>query len=132
MLAKIAASDYMSTKLISVTPETDVLQAIQKLLDHKITSVPVLDERGKLVGVFSEKDGMKMVVETAYNQSMGGKVSEFMTKDPIIISAETSLVDVAEKFQETTVRSFPVFYEGELAGMISRIDVLRALIAIGS
>ncbi|MGR8935701.1 MAG: CBS domain-containing protein [Gammaproteobacteria bacterium] len=131
MLAKIAASDYMSTKLISVTPDTDVLHAIKKLLDHKVTSVPVIDERGKLVGVFSEIDGMKMVVETAYNQSMSGKVSEFMTKDPIIVSVETNLVDVAAKFQQTEVRSFPVFHEGELAGMISRIDVLRALIAIG-
>jgi CBS domain-containing protein len=130
MLAKIAASDYMTTRIISVTPETDVTQAIKKLLDHKITSVPVVDERGKLVGIFSEKDCMKVAVETAYNQSMGGKVKEFMTRDPIIINADTSLVDVAEKFQETAIRSFPVFQDGELAGMISRIDVLRAIAAI--
>lgn len=130
MLAKIAVSDYMSTRIITVTPDTDVSQAIKKLLDHKITSVPVVDERGKLVGVFSEKDGMKVVIDSAYNQNMAGKVKEFMTKDPVIISAETGLVDVAEKFQDTTARSFPVFKDGELAGMISRIDVLRALIAI--
>jgi CBS domain-containing protein len=127
MLAKIAASDYMSTKLITVTPDTDVSQAIKKLLDHKITSVPVLDERGKLAGIFSEIDCMKVAVEAAYNQSMSGKVMEFMTKDPIIVSADTSLVDVAQRFQETQVRSFPVFQAGELVGMISRIDVLRAI-----
>lgn len=132
MLAKIAASDYMTTRIITVTPDTDVSHAIKKLLDHKITSVPVIDERGKLVGIFSEKDCMKVAVETAYNQSMGGKVSEFMTKDPLIISADTSLVDVAEKFQESPLRSFPVFQEGQLAGMISRIDVLRALVAMGN
>lgn len=130
MLAKIAVVDYMSTKIITVTPDTDISQAVKKLLDHKVTSVPVVDERGKLVGIFSEKDGMKVFVESAYNQSMAGKVGEFMTKDPMVINADASLVDVATQFQETPTRSFPVFQNGELVGMISRIDVLRALAAM--
>jgi len=130
MLAKIAVVDYMSTKMITVTPDTEISQAVKKLLDHKITSVPVLDERGKLVGIFSEKDGMKVFVESAYNQSMAGKVGEYMTKDPQIVNVDASLVDVANQFQETPTRSFPVFKNGELVGMISRVDVLRALAAI--
>lgn len=130
MLAKIAVVDYMSTKMITVTPDTEISQAVKKLLDHKITSVPVVDERGKLVGIFSEKDGMKVFVESAYNQSMAGKVGEYMTKDPQIVNVDASLVDVANQFQETPTRSFPVFKNGELVGMISRVDVLRALAAI--
>lgn len=130
MLAKIAVADYMSTKIITISPDTEIAQAVKKLLDHEITSVPVVDERGKLVGVFSEKDCMKVFVESAYNQTMDGKVGEFMTKEPQIINADASLVDVAAKFQETSTRSFPVFQNGELVGMISRIDVLRALAAI--
>ena len=127
MLAKIAVVDYMSTKIVTVTPDTDISQAVKKLLDHKVTSVPVVDQHGKLVGIFSEKDGMKVFVESAYNQSMAGKVGEFMTKDPQVVSADASLVDVATQFQETPTRSFPVFQNGELVGMISRMDVLRAL-----
>jgi CBS domain-containing protein len=130
MIAKIAVADYMSTKIISITPDTELSQAVKKLLDCKVTSLPVVDERGKLVGIFSERDGMKVYVESVYNQSMDGKVSEFMTKHPIIINADESLVDVAAKFQETSTRSFPVFQHGELVGMISRIDVLRALTAM--
>ncbi len=130
MLAKISAADYMSTHLVTVTPDTEIAQAIKKLLDHKITSMPVVDPHGKLVGVFSEKDGIKVVVETVYNQSMDGKVSDIMSKNPTIIDAHESLVDVAGRFQETTVRSFPVFQDGELVGMISRVDVLRALLAL--
>ncbi|MGZ4957923.1 MAG: CBS domain-containing protein [Methylomonas sp.] len=130
MLAKISAADYMSTHLVTVTPDTEIAQAIKKLLDHKITSMPVIDPRGKLVGVFSEKDGIRVVVESAYNQSMDGKVSEFMSKDPVIINADDSLVDVAAKFEGTSIRSFPVFEDGELVGMISRVDVLRALLAL--
>lgn len=130
MLAKIAVADYMTTNIVTVTPDTEISQAIKKLLDHKITSVPVVDERGKLIGVFSEKDGMSVVVESAYNQSMDGKVGDIMTKEPEVIDADASLVDAALKFKDTPTRSYPVFQNGELVGMISRIDVLRALLSI--
>ena len=128
MLAKIAVADYMSEHVATVTPESDVVVAIKMMLDHRITSVPVVDG-GKLVGIFSEIDGMKVVVESAYNQSMTGKVGEFMCKEPVTLDANESLVDVAAKFQTTPVRSFPVFDNGELVGMISRVDVLRALVS---
>lgn len=130
MLAKIAVVDYMSTKIVTVTPDTEISQAVKILLDHKVTSVPVVDQYGKLVGIFSEKDGMKVFVESAYNQSMAGKVGEFMSKDPQFVSADASLVDVASKFQESPTRSFPVFQNDQFVGMISRVDVLRALLAI--
>lgn len=130
MLAKIAVNDFMSSKMITVTPDTEISHAIKKLLDHKVTSLPVVDERGKLVGVFSEMDGMKVFVESAYNQSGAGKVGEFMTKEPQVVNADASLVDVATQFQASPTRSFPVFQNGELVGVISRIDVLRALTAM--
>ncbi len=130
MLAKIAVTDYMAKNLISVTPETDVTTAIKLMLDRKITSVPVLDAQGKLLGIFSEKDGMKVVVESAYNQGMAGNVGDFMTKDLVTVSGEESLVDVAAKFQNTTVRSFPVMQNGVLVGLISRVDVMRALVTL--
>lgn len=129
MLAKIAVSDYMSKHLVTVTPQTDVTAAIKTMLEHKVTSVPVVDGQGKLLGIFSEKDGMKIVVESAYNQSMAGKVEDFMTTETMIIDAEESLVDVAAKFQNSSIRSFPVFHHGALVGIISRVDVLRSLIA---
>ena len=127
MLAKIAVADYMSEHVATVKPETDVAVAFKIMLENKITSIPVVDHHGKLVGIFSEKDGMKVVVESAYNQSMSGKVGDFMSKDLLVVDAEESLVDVAAKFQDTPIRSFPVFQNGEMVGMISRVDVLRAL-----
>lgn len=127
MLAKIAVADYMSEHIATVKPETDVAVAFKIMLDNKITSIPVVDEHGKLVGIFSEKDGMKVVVESAYNQSMTGKVGEFMSKELMVVDADDSLVDVASKFQNTPIRSFPVFKNGDMVGMISRVDVIRAL-----
>lgn len=120
----------MSKRLVTLTKDTDVIDAIQKLLDHKITSAPVIDERGHLIGMFSEKDGMNVFLESVYNQGMSGKVGDYMTKDTIKISAESSIIDLAKKFQQSSVRSFPVFEDSNLVGVISRVDLLKALAVI--
>ncbi len=127
MLAKITVEDYMSKRLVTLTKDADVIDAVNKLLDHKITSAPVVDQRGQLLGMFSEKDVMDIVLETVYNQSMSGKVGDYMTTEIISVDADSSIVDLAEKFQQSTVRSFPVFQDSDLVGIVSRTDVLRAL-----
>ncbi len=130
MLAKITVADYMAKRLVTLTKDNNVIDAIKKLLDHKITCAPVIDSKGHLIGMFSEKDGMKAFLESIYNQGMSGKVSEYMTTDTFKIDAQASIVDLAEKFQKSSVRSFPVFQDGELVGVISRVDVLRAFVTI--
>lgn len=129
MLAKITTADYMTTRIMTLKQDADVAVAIKQLLDHKITSAPVLDDAGKFIGMFSEKDCMKVVLETSYNQGMSGKVSDFMSKDLTAVSVDTSIVDLAEKFQESSVRAYPVFEHTNLVGMVSRTDVLRALVS---
>ncbi|MGZ5011379.1 MAG: CBS domain-containing protein [Methylobacter sp.] len=130
MLAKITVADYMSKRLVTLAKDSDVVDAVKKLLDHKITGAPVVDQAGRLLGMFSEKDVMNIVLEAAYNQSMTGKVGDYMTKEITSVDAESSIVDLAEKFQQTSVRSFPVFLDHELVGIVSRTDVLRALASI--
>jgi CBS domain-containing protein len=130
MLAKITVGDYMTKRLVTLTKDTNVIDAIKKLMDHKITCAPVVDDRGHLLGMFSEKDGMSVFLESVYNQGMSGKVGDYMTADTIKVTAETSIVDLAKKFQESSVRSFPVFEDTELVGIISRTDLLKALAAI--
>ena len=130
MLAKITIADYMTKNLMTVKQDADVLATIKQLLSHKITCAPVMDQSGKLVGMFSEKDSMKVVLDSAYNQGMSGKVVDFMNKNVISVDAESSIVDLADKFQDSSVRSFPVFDEAKLVGIVSRTDVLRALVGI--
>lgn len=130
MLAKITIADYMTKNIMTVKQDTDALTAIKQLLSHKITCAPVLDEAGKLVGMFSEKDCMKVVLGAAYNQGMSGKVEEFMSTEILSVDAESSIVDLADKFQDTTLRSYPVFDDKQLVGIVSRTDVLRALVSI--
>lgn len=130
MLSKIDVKDYMTTRFVALTPDMDVLAAIQKLLNNRITGAPVLDAHGQIIGMFTELDCMKVVLDSAYNQDLGGKVEEYMSKDAPTVDCETSIVEVAEKFAKTTYRNFPVVEDVELVGIVSRTDVLTALVSI--
>jgi CBS domain-containing protein len=130
MLAKITVEDYMTKNLVTLTADTGVFEAVKILLDHKITSAPVIDSKGRLLGMFSEKDVMRIVLESVYNQSMSGKVGEYMTPKPASVNSDSSIVDLAERFEHSSVRSFPVFQNTDLVGIVSRTDVLRALASI--
>jgi CBS domain-containing protein len=130
MLAKITVADYMTKKVVTLSKDVHVIDAVKKLLDHKITCAPVVDEQGRLVGLFSEKDSIKVFLESVYNQGMGGKVGDYMTTGTISVDADSSIVELAEKFDSSSVRSFPVFDDGQFVGIISRTDVLRALISL--
>lgn len=130
MLAKITVADYMTKRLVTLTKDTDVFEAIKKMLEHKITSAPVVDPQGRLLGMFSEKDGMKVFLESVYNQSTSGKVGDFMATDIIRVEADSSIVDLAEKFHQSSIRSFPVFEDQDFVGIVSRVDVLKALLSI--
>ncbi len=130
MLAKITIADYMTRNIFTLKSESNVVDAIKLLLSHKVTSAPVVDEHGKLIGMFSEKDCMKVVLESAYNQGMSGKIADFMSTDIISVDGESSIVDLAERFQESTVRCYPVFENNKLVGIVSRTDVLKALTSI--
>jgi CBS domain-containing protein len=130
MLAKITIGDYMTKHVVTLSPETEVKEAIKKMLALKITSVPVLDQNGYLVGIFSEKDCMKVVLEQAYNQGASPKIGEYMSHHVVTVDVDSSIVDLAENFQTSTLRSFPVMDGSELVGIISRADVLKALVTI--
>ncbi len=132
MLAEITIANYMTKNIMTVKQDTDALIAIKQLLDHKVTCAPVLDSTGELVGMFSEKDCMKVVLDSSYHQGMSGKVADFMSRDILSVNAESSIVDLAEKFQDTAVRSYPVFDEKKLVGVVSRTDVLKALVSINN
>jgi predicted transcriptional regulator len=130
MLTKVKVKDFMTTKFVTLKTDMDIIEAIKLLMHHRITGAPVTDPHGNVVGMFTEVDGMRVVLDSAYNQNFGGKVEEYMSKEIPAIDAETSIVDAAEKFSKTTARNFPVMADVELVGVISRVDVLRALLSL--
>jgi CBS domain-containing protein len=130
MLAKLTVGEYMTSNPVLFKPSTDVFEAIRKLLEHKITGAPVLDEHGKIVGAFSELDCLRITLHSTYYEGMGGKVSEFMTKDVTSVDADASILELAEMFSRSTLRHFPVTDKGKLVGVVSRVDVLKALLSV--
>ena len=119
--------DYMSGKLVTFTPDTDVLDAIHELVKHGISGAPVVDDTGNLVGMLSEFDCMKVVLTAGYHGEPGGPVSDLMATDVKTVRSEVSIVDMAGIFMESGLRRYPVISGNRLVGQISRRDVLRAL-----
>jgi CBS domain-containing protein len=118
---------YMATELTSFSPEDDILDAMRVLLAKRLSGAPVLDEAGRLVGILSKKDCLAIVYNTAYHQDWGGKVEQYMSHEVEHIEADSSIVAAAEKFLNSNFRRFPVLRDGQLVGLISRHDILRAL-----
>lgn len=124
--------DYMTGKLVTFHPETDVLDAIKVLVERRIAGAPVIDEQGNLVGMLSEIDCMKIALQAGYHGQWGGPVSEYMTANPETVDANMSIIDLAQHFLDTSFRRFPVMKDHRLVGQISRRDVLRALSRLSS
>lgn len=119
--------DYMTGKLVTFTPQTDVLDVIHSLVEHGISGAPIVDEHGDLVGMISELDCMKIALHAGYHGVWGGPVSEYMTRDTVTVEAHMNIIDLAQLFLDSGFRRYPVVKDHRLVGQISRRDVLRAL-----
>lgn len=127
MKKELNAANIMTKKLITFTPETQVLNAIDTLISYRISGAPVLDDEGNLVGMLSEIDCMETFVQSAYYNEIGGLVKDFMSTEVKSISSSMGIVDLAEYFLETHFRRLPVVDNGKLVGQVSRRDVLRTI-----
>ena len=132
MIHSIAVKDYMSASLVTFTPDMDVMNAIDVLVKHRISGAPVVNDRGSLVGLLSEKDCMQVAVQAGYYEQLGGRVEDYMTKNVITVEAEASVLEVAKLFMEKGPRRYPVVEDNRLVGQISRRDVLKALVDMNS
>lgn len=128
MLANLTVREYMTRNLVVFTPETDIFGAIRQLIENKITGAPVVDASGQLLGLFSELDCMRVVASASYFEEMPGKVQDIMTTEIEAVQGNTSIVELADMFARSNLRQLPVLENGQLAGVISRVDVLKALV----
>lgn len=127
MPATTSVREIMSKAVVTLTPEMDVLQAVQVLLQHKISGAPVVDASGKLVGMLTERDCMRVALDAAFHQQSGGTVADFMASDVLVVSAEESIATTARRFHEEKYLRYPVVDGTGLVGVISRSDVMRAI-----
>jgi predicted transcriptional regulator len=131
MLHEVAVKDFMSASLVTFKQDMPVLDAIQQLVELRISGAPVVDNLGNLVGMLSEKDCLKVALNTGYYEELGGSVSEYMTTKVETVESTASILELARFFLETPFKRFPVIGEDNtLVGQISRADVLRAILKI--
>ena len=119
--------DYMTTDLCTVAPDTDIMSAVQTLVDRNISGLLVADSNGELKGILTERDCIGVALDAGYFDEAGGRVRNYMTTDIETVDAELSLLDVADRFARHSFRRYPVMDDGKLVGLIARRDVLKAL-----
>lgn len=126
MQKPLLAKDIMVTRLVTLSPNMDVFDAIGLLLRYQISGAPVVDEQRKLLGVLTEKCCMSALIDAAYDQMPGSEVCFFMDRQPRTIDEDADLLTVVHIFLHEPYRRLQVVRDGELLGQISRRDVLRA------
>jgi len=120
--AKKLVKDIMTkgAKLVTVGPKDKVGDAMAKMVDKKVSGLPVVDA-GKVVGVITEAD----VLTNAKSKS----VKAAMTAEPITICGGASIKDAAAKLVECKIkRAIVLDKDGGLAGVVSRTDVIKAML----
>lgn len=137
--------------VFTCNPDTSIDDALESLVEHRITGLPVVDEDGKVVGVVSDYDMLTLdnvsgpmeaagifptasmdweafhEVQKMILKNTGKLVSDVMTADPLVVRPETNIEAAARILLQKKVRRLPVVDEtGRLIGMFTRGDVIKA------
>ena len=126
-MTKLTAADIMARAEATLSPDMDIYRALKQLLTRKLTGVPVVDDKGMLLGTLTERDCLKVLVGGAMDGLPGGKVSDYMTAPVESVGPAASLHDIAHMFLMRAYRKLPVVdQDGRVVGQVSRRDALMA------
>ncbi len=118
----LAVRDIMQYGVTTVEQGDSVYKAIGMLADNKLSGLPVLDQ-GQLVGMISEKDVLTLLYN---NKHLEGAVKDYMTTKLVTFDIETSITTICDCFASNKFRRLPILYQGQLAGVVARTDLVRA------
>jgi CBS domain-containing protein len=144
--------DAIMTKTVeTIRYDATIAQAIHKLVEHRISGLPVVNESGKLVGMLTEGDLLRRVelgterqppewlgflrgrekgvheAACAYVHDHARRVADIMTRDPVFVHEATPLREVVALMEQHGIRRVPVVSMGGLVGIVSRSDLVRHL-----
>jgi CBS domain-containing protein len=128
MLQSVNLRDYMVSNPAKVKPDDNIIDAMQTILDNKISGVCVVDTEGNLVGVLSELDCLRAAMSATYNKTSIGLVREHMTRDNLLVAhPNENILDVAQDMLLKKHRRRPVVENGRLIGQITCRQLLAAV-----
>lgn len=128
MLHSVELKDYMLKNPVKVKADADLFDAIEAILEYKISGVCVVDDENHLLGMLSEMDCLKAILSAMYNEETSvGPARGFMTTDVYSVSPHADIVDVAQEMLKRGYRRCPVVQDGKLVGQITCRQLLRAV-----
>jgi CBS domain-containing protein len=129
----LTARDLMTTSLLVFRPEQTILEVIEALIKRRVSGAPVVDDQGRLVGVVSELDCLRMLASDEFyfeQQEEGALVSQFMSSGGRTIPPDLGMYAISHYFLTSPIRRLPVVENEKLVGQVSRRDVLRGMEAM--
>ncbi len=144
------ASDIMVHDVVTVGPTSNVQDVAGLLLRHRISAVPVVDAKGKLVGIVSEGDLMRRAeagtgrehswwlrllmdrdtLAAEFVKEHSRKVADVMTRNVITADPDASVAEIATTLERNSIKRVPIVKDGKLVGIISRANLLQALASL--
>lgn len=144
------AADLMTSFVVTVTPEATIEYAAQLMLQYRISGLPVTDSDGAVLGIVTESDLLRRAetgtdkrharwvslligpgrLAQEYVHTHGRKVGEVMTERVFTVTPETPLADLVALMETKHVKRVPVVDQGRLVGIVSRADVMAALVGL--
>jgi len=148
------AKDIMTTKVITVLPDTPIAKAAQLMIKKHINGLPVVDEGGGLSGIICQDDlifqqkkipipsfftvldsliplSSEKSIEKEIKKIAAVTVASAMTPDPITVGPEAGIEDIASLMIKHNIHSLPVLDQEKLVGIIGKEDILKTLIPEG-
>jgi CBS domain-containing protein len=139
--------DIMTSPVVSVEPQSSVIEAVRIMLQRHISGLPVIDKRGRLSGVVTEGDFLRRAetgtqrqrprwlefllgpgrLAEEYTRSHGRKVHEIMTTDAVTVTEEVSLGEVVRLMEKRRIKRLPVMRGNEVIGIVTRANLVHAL-----
>jgi len=119
----LEAKDIMTDKVISVTEDTPIYQAVEILVDNNVSGIPVITNDRTLVGILTEKDVLSLFYDNEGDENL--TVRDFMTPHTVFFEANEKLINVCDYLLNNYFRRVPVVADGKLVGIISRRDIIK-------
>lgn len=147
------AKDIMTDRVVTVGPDEKVTGIAQKLTDHNISAMPVVEQDGTLLGIVSEGDLLRRPeigtekpagswwltlwrdpsdLADDFTKAHGKTARDVMTAPAISVGPEAPLSEIAETLERNHIKRVPIVEDGKVVGLISRANIIREIASAGA
>lgn len=142
--------DVMTANVISISAQATILEAARTMLRNRISGLPVVDAEERLIGMVTEGDFLRRSeigterrrpkwlefvlgpgrMAEEYVHVAGRKVEDLMTRDPVVVGEDDDLHIIVELMERRHIKRLPVLRNGKIVGIVSRANLMRALVSL--